>query len=77
MQGGKLCSYSGLILPDGLIATLTPMEYCKYLGIYEADSFNCPKTKETEYLHRLHKILSSQLHGGHKIININEFAISV
>jgi len=71
MQRGKLCSSSGLILPDGLIATLKPMEYYKYLGIYEADSINCTKTKnivQAEYLHRLRKILSSQLSGRHKII---------
>ena len=52
---GKLCSSSGLILPDG-ISALSPLEYCKYLGIYEADS---PKTKDiaqTEYLRRLRKV---------------------
>ena len=66
---GKWVSSGGVILPDGLIATLTPLKYYKYLGIYEADSINCPKTKETvqtEYLCRLRKILSSQLHGSHK-----------
>ena len=80
MQRGKLLSSSGLILPDGLITTLTPLEYYKYLGIYEVDSINCPKTKgtvQTEYLRRLRKILSSQLHGRHKIMPINEFAIPV
>ena len=80
VRRGKLVSSGGLILPDGLIATLTPLEYYKYLGIYEADSINCPKTKETvqtEYLRRLRKILSSQLHGRHKIMAIKEFVIPV
>ena len=80
VRRGKLVSSGGLILPDGLIATLTPLEYYKYLGIYEADLINCPKTKETvqtEYLCRLCKILSSQLHGRHKIMAINEFVIPV
>jgi len=80
MQRGKLCSSSGIALSDGLIATLTPLEYYKYLGVYEADSINCPKNKETvqaEYLRRLRKILSSQLHGRHKIMAINEFAIPI
>jgi len=67
-------------MPDGLVSALLPLEYYKYLGIYEADSINCPKTKDitqTEYLRRLRKILSSQLHGRHKILAISEFAIPV
>ena len=80
MQRGRQCSSSGITLPDGLITAMTPLEYYKYLCIYEADSINCPKTKEivqAEYFRRLRKVLSSQLHARHKIIAINEFAITV
>jgi len=80
MQRGRLSSSSGVDLPDGFIAALPSSEYYKYLGIYEADSIDYPKTKELvqkEYLRRVRKILTSQLHGRNKILAINEFAIPV
>ena len=59
---------------------MTPLEFYKYLGIYKADSINCPKTKQivqAEYFRHLRKVLSSQLHAMHKIMAFNEFAIPV
>ena len=78
MHRGRLCSSSNIDLLDGSIAALSPSECYKYLGIYEADSINSPKTKklvEKEYLCRVQKLLSSQLHGRHKILALKEYAI--
>ena len=33
MQRGRQCPSSGITLPDGLIAALTPLECYRYLGI--------------------------------------------
>jgi len=80
MQHGQLCSSIGIDLPRGFIAALPSSKYYKYLGIYEADSINCPKTKEfvhKEYLRQVRKVLTSQLQGRNAIVALNKFAISI
>jgi len=61
MHHGRLCFSSNIDLPDGSITALSSSECYNYLGIYEADSINCPKTKELvrkEYLCHVRKLLS-------------------
>jgi len=80
MRRGNVADCEGIELPSGIIRALPIGSSYKYLGVLEAEGFQCEdakfKVKET-YKQRLRLILKSKLNGKNQVQAINSFAIPV
>ena len=80
MKTGKVMTYEGIELANGMTPKEVESVGYRYLGILELDKVKDKEIKEQfkkEYRRRLKAVLKSKLNGRNKILAVNTCVVSV